>query len=76
MFLKLFILKRSHQNTNLSVSLSLIQLSKTFCLPYAYVISSTKLVIRADRTFLELSGGCGKGGGRGQGREMNVCTCE
>jgi hypothetical protein len=39
---------------NLSVYLSLTQLAKTLCLPYyAYVFSSTKLVIRAEQ---DLSG--------------------
>jgi hypothetical protein len=42
------------------------------CLPYyAYVFSSTKLVIRAERDLLGTEGGRGKEGGRGEkGGEM------
>jgi hypothetical protein len=65
---------------NLSVQLSLTQLAKTLCLPYyAYVFSSTKLEIRADRFCLEVRGegrrGCGKGTW-GRNDPNNVCTCE
>jgi hypothetical protein len=46
---------------NLSVQLSLTQLAKTLCLPYyAYVFSSTKLEIRADRFCLEVREGRGE----------------
>jgi hypothetical protein len=49
---------------NLSVLLPLTQLAKMLCLPcYAYVFSSTKLVIRAEQ---DLPGtGCGGNGGKG-----------
>jgi hypothetical protein len=47
---------------NISVKLSLTQLAKTLCLPYyAYVFSSTKLVIRAEQ---DLHGSEGSEGGK------------
>jgi hypothetical protein len=65
---------------NLSVYLSLTQLAKTLCLPYyAYVISSTKLVIRAEEN---LPGSEGRRWGGWERRTgwrndpNNVCTCE
>jgi hypothetical protein len=55
--------------------LSLTQLAKTFCLPYyAYVISSTKLVIRGEQDQPGTEGD--KGGRAGEGDPNNVCTCE
>jgi hypothetical protein len=45
---------------NLSVKLSLTQLAKMLCLLYyAYVISSTKLVIRAEQDLPGTDGGGG-----------------
>jgi hypothetical protein len=71
---------------NISVQLSLTQLAKTLCLPYyAYVFSSTKLVIKAEQdlpgTEGEREGGGeeGRGWGRGAGERNdpnNVFTCE
>jgi hypothetical protein len=52
------------------------------CLPYqAFIFSSTKLVIKAERNLPGIEGGRGgEGRGGGQGEEMtdpnNVCTCE
>jgi hypothetical protein len=65
---------------NISVSLSLTQLAKMLCLPYyAYVFSSTKLVIRTEQNLPGSDEGVGGGQGRGAGRRNdrnNVCTCE
>jgi hypothetical protein len=45
-----------------------------FCLPYyAYVFSSTKLVIRAER---DLPGTDEGRGAEGRNDPNNVCTCE
>jgi hypothetical protein len=50
------------------------------CLPYyAYVFSSTKLVIRAEQDLPGTAGGREIGWGRGAGWRNdpnNVCTCE
>jgi hypothetical protein len=52
---------------NLSVQLSLTQLAKTLCLSYyAYVLSSTKSVIRTEWDLPETEEGKGVGGGRGE----------
>jgi small ligand-binding sensory domain FIST len=40
------------------------------CLPYAYVFSSTKLVIRAEQDLPGSGGEGGEGRGGGQGGEM------
>jgi hypothetical protein len=65
---------------NLSVYLSLTQVAKTLCPPYyAYVISSTKSVIRAEQ---DLPGTEGGGEERWEKRARwrndpnNVYTCE
>jgi hypothetical protein len=56
---------------NISVKLPLTQLAKMLCLPYyAYVFSSTKSVIRAERDLPGTEGGEGKDGEWGQGGEM------
>jgi hypothetical protein len=53
------------------ISLPLTQLAKMLCLPYyAYVISSTKLVIRAEQDLPGTGGRRGTGGGGEQGGEM------
>jgi hypothetical protein len=50
------------------------------CLPcYAYVLSSTKSVIRTEKDLLETDRETGEGEGRGAGWRNdpnNVCTCE
>jgi hypothetical protein len=59
---------RVHESNsrNLSVQLSLTQLAKTLCLPYyAYVFSSKKSVIRAERDLPGTECG-GKDGGGGR----------
>jgi hypothetical protein len=55
----------------LGISLSLTQLAKTLCPPYyAYVFSSTKLVIRAEQDPPGTEGGRGgEAGGGGRGGE-------
>jgi hypothetical protein len=46
---------------NLSLLISLTQLAKTLCLSYyAYVLSSTKSVIRAERDLPEIEEGRGE----------------
>jgi hypothetical protein len=60
--------------------LGISQLTKMLYLPYyAYVFSSTKLEIRAERFCLEVGvgGGIGWGwGAEGRNDPNNACTCE
>jgi hypothetical protein len=60
---------------NLSVLLSLTQLAKMLCLSYyAYVVSSTKLEIRAEQIVPGNKVGLGGViGNHGQGGEMTQC---
>jgi hypothetical protein len=74
---------RVHENNsrNLSVQLSLTQLAKKLCLPYyAYILYSTKSVIRAEQDLLKTEGGREAGRvGEGVGWRYdpkNICTCE
>jgi hypothetical protein len=63
--------------TNLSVELSLTQLTKKLCLSYyAYVFSSPKLEIRAEQVLPGSEGGEGVGGNQRRNDPNNVCTCE
>jgi hypothetical protein len=51
---------------NISVQLSLTQLTKTLCLPYyACLFSSTKLVIKAEQDLPGTEGGKGERVGKG-----------
>jgi hypothetical protein len=65
---------RVHESNvrNLSICLSLTQLTKTLCLAYyAYVYSSTKLVMRAEQDWPGTEGGRGgESGGERLGGKM------
>jgi hypothetical protein len=53
-----------------------VQLAKTLCLSYyAYVLSSTKLEIRAEQVLPESGGEAARRAG-GRNDPNNACTCE